>query len=44
MNYDVEGLRPRVRQKKTWSEVIEKDCPIWQICKEYAMDHRKWRK
>ena len=25
MDYEVEGVRPRGRPKKTWSEVIEKD-------------------
>jgi len=40
----VEGVRPRGRPKKTWSEVKEKDCQIRQICKEDATDRRKWRK
>jgi len=40
----VEGVRHRGRPKKTRSEVIEKDCQIQQICKEDAVDHRKWRK
>jgi len=44
MDYEVERVRPRGRQKKTWSEVIEKDCQIQQICKEDNTDHRKWRK
>jgi len=26
MDFEVEGVRPRGRPKKTWSEVIEKDC------------------
>jgi len=26
MDYEVEGVRPRCRPKKTRSEVIEKDC------------------
>jgi len=42
MDYEVEGVRPRGRPKKTWSEVIEKDR---QICREDAMDRRRrWRK
>jgi len=44
MDYEVEGVRHRGRPKKTRSEVIEKDCQIQQICKEDAVDHRKWRK
>jgi len=26
MEYDVEGARPRGRPKKTWREIVEKDC------------------
>jgi len=44
MDFEVEGVRPRGRPKKTWSEVKEKDCQIRQICKEDATDRRKWRK
>jgi len=40
MDYEVEDVRPRGRPKKTWSEVIEKDCQTRQICEE---DGRKWR-
>ena len=42
--FEVEGVRPRGRPKKTWSKVIEKDCHTRQIYKEDAMDCRKWRK
>jgi len=41
MDYEVEGVRPRGRPKKTWSKVTEKDCETRQICKEDAMDCRK---
>ena len=44
MDFEVEGVKPRGSPKKTWSEVTEKDCETRQICKENAMDHRKWRK
>jgi len=37
------SIRPRSRPEKTWSEVTVKDCQTWQICKEYAVDRRKWR-
>jgi len=30
MDYEVEGVIPRGRPKKTWSEVIEKDCHTQQ--------------
>jgi len=26
MEYEVEGPRPRGRSKRTWTEVVEKDC------------------
>jgi len=29
MNFEVEGVRPRDRPKKPWSEVVEKDCQTW---------------
>jgi len=41
LDFKVEGVRPRGRPKETWSEVIEKECQIRQICKEDAMDCRK---
>ena len=44
VDYKVEGVRPIGRAKKTWSEVIEKDCETRPICKEDAMDCKKWRK
>ena len=43
LDFEVEGARPRCRPKKTCSEVIEKDCQTRQICKEDAVDCRKWR-
>ena len=41
MNYEVEGVRPRGRPMKTWSEVTEKDYQTRQLCKEDAMRHRE---
>jgi len=44
IDYEVEGIIPKGRPKKTWSEVKEKDCQTWQLCKECAMDCRKlWK-
>jgi len=43
IDYEVEGVRPRKRPKKTWNEVTEKDCQTRQICKD-AMDRIKCRK
>jgi len=41
MDFEVEGVRPRGRPNKTWSEVIEKGCQTRQICKEDATDCRE---
>jgi len=43
MDYKVKGVRPRGRPKKTWKEVMEKDCWRWQLDKD-AVAHSKWRK
>jgi len=44
IDYEVEGIIPKCRPKKSWSEVKEKDCQTRQLCKECAMDCRKLRK
>jgi len=44
MEYEVEGPRPRGRSKRTWREVVEKDCQARKLNKEDAMDHSRWRK
>jgi len=41
--YEVEGPRPR-RPKRTWKEVMEKDCQAHRLNKEDAMDCSRWRK
>jgi len=38
MDYEMEGVRPRGRLKKTWIEVVEKDCQIRQLLEEDAVD------
>jgi len=40
MEYEVEGSRP----KRTWREVMEKDCEACKLNKEGAVDHSRWRK
>jgi len=37
MEYEVEGARPRGRQKKTWTEIVEKDGPAHKLKMEDAM-------
>jgi len=49
MEYEVEGARPRRverprgRPKKTWKEIVEKDCQARKLNREDAMDCNKWK-
>jgi len=40
----VEGARPRARPKKTWKDIVEKDCQARKLNREDAMDHNSWMK
>ena len=42
--YEIEGTRPRGRPKRTWREVVEKDCQAHKFNKEDSIDHSRWRK
>jgi len=44
MEYEVEGTRPRGRPKRTWREVVEKDCQERKLNKEDAIDRSRCRK
>jgi len=44
MEYEVEGSRPRGRPKRTWREVVQKDCQARNLNKEDAMDRGRWKK
>ena len=44
MEYEVEGARPRGRPKRTWIEVVQKDCQAHKLNRMDAMDHSRWRK
>jgi len=44
MEYEVEGSRPRGRPKRTWKEVVQKDCQARNLKKEDAMDRGRWKK
>jgi len=44
MAYEIEGARPRGRPKKTWREIVEKDCQACKLNREGAMDRNRWRK
>jgi len=39
----VEGVRPRGQPKKTWRQIVEKDCQACKLNREDAMDHSRWR-
>ena len=44
IEYEVEGARPRGRPKKTWREIVRKDCQARKLNREDAMDRNRWRK
>ena len=44
MEYEVEGTRPRGRPKKTWRQIVEKDCRACGLNREDAMCRSRWRK
>jgi len=44
IEYEVEGSRPRGRPKRTWKEVVQKDCQARNLKKEDAMDRGRWKK
>jgi len=44
MEYELKGARPRGRPKKTWREIVEKDCEVRRLNREDAMDRIRWIK
>ena len=44
MEYEVEGTRPRGRPKRTWREIVERDCQARGLNREDAMDRSRWMK
>jgi len=44
MEYQVEDSRPRGRPKRTWREVVQKDCQACNLNREDAMDRGRWKK
>jgi len=44
MEYEVEDARPRGRPKKTWREIVEKDCKACGLNRVDAMDRSRWTK
>jgi len=41
---EVEGSRPRGRPKRTWREVVQKDCQARNLNRVDAMDRSRWKK
>ena len=44
LEYEVVGSRPRVRLKRTWLEVVHRDCQVRVLSKDDAMVRGRWRK
>jgi len=44
MEYEVESARPRDRPKKTWREIVEKDCQACGLNRQDATDRIRWKK
>ena len=44
MEYEEEGSRPRGRPKRTWKEVVQKDCQTRNLNREDVMDRGRWKK
>ena len=44
IEYEVEGGRPRGRRKKTWREIVDKDCQVRGLNREDAVDRIRWKK
>ena len=38
------GSRPRGRPKRTWLEVVQRDCQVRGLSKDVAMVRGRWRK
>ena len=43
MEYEVVGSRPRGRPKRTWLEVVQRDCQVRGLSKDDAMVRGRWR-
>ena len=44
MEYEMEDSRSRGRPKRTWREVVQKDCQARNLNREDAMDRGRWKK
>jgi len=44
LEYEEQGAKPRGRPKKTWTEIVQKDCQAGTLNTEDAMDRNRWKK
>jgi len=44
MEYEVEGFRPRGRPKRTWLDIVQKDCQAHKLSRDDATVCGRWRK
>ena len=44
MKYEVVCSRPRGRPKRTWLEVVQRDCQVCGLSRDDAMVRGTWRK
>ena len=44
MEYEVGGSRPRGKPKRTWLEVVQRDCQVHGLNKDDAMVRGRWGK
>ena len=44
MEYEVVSSRPRGRPKRTWLEVVLRDCQVRGLSRDHAMVRGRWRK
>jgi len=44
LEYEVERARPTGRLKKTWTQIVQKDCQACRLYSDNATDRNRWRK
>ena len=44
MEYEMEVSRPKGRPKRTWREVVQKDCQARNLYREDTVDCGRWKK
>jgi len=44
MEYEVEGSMPRGRPKRTWKEVVQKECQAHSFNRDDPVDRSRWKK